>query len=74
MTQEKTEGLEAAGPQVRCDGLLSAADVCEWTLEKNTDFWQTSCGEEWNMPDNEGTPEENGINFCPMCGRKVVGT
>ena len=30
----------------------------------------SSCGESWTTID--GTPWENGMNFCPHCGAKMV--
>lgn len=45
-------------------------DVCEWTMEEGADWWQTSCGSEWTTSD--GTPADNGMNYCPMCGRKLM--
>jgi hypothetical protein len=32
-------------------------------------FWRGSCGIPWWM--ETGTPEENGMNFCPNCGRRL---
>lgn len=44
--------------------------ACEWTTEQNTDWWQSGCGQEWAIP--EGDPVENGMRFCPMCGKKLI--
>ena len=30
----------------------------------------SECGQEWCL--NDGTPEENGMNYCPHCGAKNV--
>lgn len=36
------------------------------------DHYQCSeCGEEWTLID--GTPEENGMRYCPNCGAKMDG-
>jgi DNA-directed RNA polymerase subunit RPC12/RpoP len=29
----------------------------------------SECGQEWCL--NDGTPEENGMNYCPHCGAKM---
>lgn len=51
-----------------------ATPRCRWqeTMGPDEDFWHTACGEDWVFP--EGGPNENKMNFCPMCGRpmKVV--
>jgi len=44
-------------------------EICVWTIEKNTDWYQTGCGEEWTML--SGTPSENGMRFCPICGKPL---
>lgn len=31
----------------------------------------TSCGEIWTL--NDGTPEENNMNYCPNCGADMRG-
>ena len=31
----------------------------------------TSCGEIWTL--NDGTPEENNMNYCPKCGANMRG-
>ena len=31
----------------------------------------SACGETWALDD--GTPEENGMNFCPRCGATMQG-
>lgn len=31
----------------------------------------SNCGEDWTTID--GTPFENGMNFCPQCGAKMDG-
>ncbi len=46
--------------------------VCHWTNDENEDYntWHGECGWEWDLDD--GTPKENGIIFCPSCGRPLV--
>lgn len=39
---------------------------CRW--EQNEDGqWETACGGTWEI--NEGAPAENGMGYCPRCGR-----
>lgn len=42
---------------------------CEWYQDENG-LYHTSCGEIYETI--AGTREENGIMFCPYCGREVV--
>jgi len=73
MTQVKTETMDAEGPQVRCDGLLSAAQVCNWKRRTETSGWRdTSCGKTWYIG-GIMTVEPEEIKFCPMCGGKIIG-
>lgn len=57
---------------------VPTADVVEvkhgvWSL--NTDDWFgdcykcSACGEEFIL--NEGTPKDNGYNYCPHCGARM---
>lgn len=43
--------------------------TCEWHQDENG-LYHTSCGEIYETI--AGTREENGIMFCPYCGREVV--
>ena len=47
-------------------------EACTWSYEEwsDGDMWKGECGVEWAMFD--GTPEENGMNFCPRCGKKLI--
>jgi len=49
----------------------SVREECEWkeVEEYEGESWETSCGENFVLPD--GTPEENKINYCHHCGKKV---
>lgn len=52
-------------PAVACSDLLA----CCWS-ESSNGAWATGCGELWEL--NDGTPKENGMKFCPCCGRKLT--
>ena len=45
-----------------------AMDVCVWT-DDSDGGWIRSCGVRWEC-DYE-TPTDNGMNFCPRCGRRL---
>ena len=45
-------------------------DSCTWTFSNYDDHWSGTCGVEWIFPD--GGPEENGVKFCPKCGKSVA--
>ena len=44
--------------------------VCRWRLEDDdSGLWAGDCGAMWTFTD--GSPEENEMAYCPMCGRKL---
>ena len=44
--------------------------ICVWSQDsEDSDIWLTGCGEAFTF--NEGTPEENGVNYCVFCGHQV---
>ena len=44
--------------------------ACVWSrADDDTDLWEGSCGVAWVLW--EGTPAENGMNYCPRCGAKL---
>ena len=45
-------------------------ESCTWTFSNYDDHWSGTCGVEWIFPD--GGPEENGVKFCPKCGKSVA--
>jgi hypothetical protein len=47
---------------------VSKLGACIWSY--GDEYWSTSCGQEFVMI--EGTPKENGYNFCPSCGKPLV--
>ena len=42
--------------------------ICVW--EEIEDFWETECGKAYSITD--GTPKENGMNYCLYCGKRLV--
>lgn len=42
---------------------------CEWRGDCDYWAWETKCGSTFTF--ESGGPKENGIAFCPGCGRKV---
>ena len=45
---------------------------CKWKMDSNPDYevWESTCGNAFVL--NEGTPEENEMNYCPYCGGKLI--
>lgn len=43
---------------------------CTWSFSSYDDHWSGTCGAEWVF--NDGGPEENGVKFCPKCGKSVA--
>ena len=50
------------------------ANSCEWHYNEgkivNDEEWVGQCGAAWSFFD--GTPKENGMDFCPKCGGKLI--
>lgn len=44
-------------------------EPCLWTEDALDGGWIGSCGIRWEC-DYE-TPKDNGMNFCPRCGRRL---
>lgn len=75
-------GMTLAGPvyapAVKAGGQQNAPqnipeiipDSCTWTFSSYDDHWSGTCGAEWVF--NDGGPEENGVKFCPKCGKSVA--
>lgn len=63
------------GAILECESFLSRAPVekakvCEWVQEEfESEHWSGECGIEWIT--FEDTPKNNGMNFCPKCGRPL---
>ena len=59
-------------PSVSSSGeVTGCAEKCEWSMEENTDWWQSGCGEEWSFSGHYG-PVSNGMRFCPFCGKELI--
>jgi len=43
---------------------------CGWSQDEWSESWSAGCGCEWVFPD--GGPAENGMKFCPSCGKPVA--
>jgi rubrerythrin len=47
------------------------ANETVWEYDEEYDYWQCKkCDLHWTMLD--GTPEENGMKYCPKCGRAIT--
>lgn len=49
-----------------------APAVCTWALDNALDGgpYETACGNSFEI--NDGSPAENGMKFCPFCGKSIV--
>ena len=45
---------------------------CAWTEQDEGEYYSTSCGHDFFL--DSGTPADNGMRFCPMCGKTLVCT
>jgi len=46
-------------------------ETCTWTPNDLYETWESDCGLEWAIP-NDSDPKENGMEFCPKCGKPLV--
>ena len=44
-------------------------EKCKWHVSFD-EVWTSDCGLLWEFNDN-GTPEQNEVYYCPKCGKKV---
>lgn len=53
---------------IRDDANCKEINQCYWAKidDEMMDYWQTSCENAFAFED--GTPIDNGFNFCPYCG------
>lgn len=45
-------------------------NLCTWREVNEGEYWQTSCGKSFIL--NNGTPKENGMNYCCYCGDALI--
>ncbi len=43
--------------------------TCQWAEDADGGPWETSCGHLFIL--NDGGPNENGLKFCPFCGKPL---
>jgi len=43
--------------------------ICVWEYDDTDDFWTTSCRHGFIL--NAGGPADNGLRFCPYCGKAL---
>lgn len=51
------------------DCLTGNNTTCTWEYEDMYDYWETSCGKAFCL---DGTPMENGVQFCFYCGGRLA--
>ena len=45
--------------------------TCMWECVDTDEWvWESECGEEWIL--TEGTPRQNGMAYCPFCGKRMI--
>jgi len=49
--------------------VLESMNECKWVYDGFDASWEGSCGVKWQF--TEGTPSDNGCNFCMRCGKKL---
>lgn len=72
------EGAEILTAEAYSDLCLRASNGCKTGKWIEKDGWDgdvyydcSACGESWTTI--EGTPWDNGMNYCPHCGAKMEG-
>lgn len=63
--EEHLAKLELAKPYI--EG--KPCKKCKWKYDDIHDFWGTNCGKSFTLI--EGEPKDNGMNFCPYCGKEL---
>ena len=56
---------------------IPTADVApvahgHWIESDHGSYLCSVCGEDWTL--NDGTPDENDMNYCPRCGARMEET
>ncbi len=49
---------------------MSGDKTTIWTYDEYDEAWECqNCKIYWQL--NDGTPQENGVKFCPGCGQEI---
>lgn len=66
-----TKVAEATKPQNPAGSAPTPGSVtCCWRAQLyDEQVWDTECGEKWTL--TNGTPCDNGMNFCFSCGKRI---
>lgn len=64
MTDEKNSGAD------KIVGSSDGLATCEWWYDLGDDVWATHCDNMFSFVVDG--PKENGMNFCPYCGKPLV--
>jgi len=49
---------------------LNALLCCHWAETEEGAYWATGCDGAFTIID--GTPKDNGMIYCPYCGKKIA--
>lgn len=61
---------ERLSPESRHNLNMRLAYPCEWHIsDEDGSVWESTCGLLWVIID--GTPTENGMQYCPKCGKQL---
>ena len=50
-------------------GPLGPPGSCRWYYDEDGELYTTLCGQSWHFV--EGDASENGVEYCPFCGRPI---
>lgn len=65
---DKAQAALAGQPQ---RSYSAAKETAIWSEDENCEMWECSeCKTAWTFPADG--PEENGMKYCPVCGRRIV--
>lgn len=67
----KDEAIDAIEMYIDALTVTNVAPVArgEWIESDHGSYVCSLCGEDWLL--NDGTPEENHMNYCPRCGARM---
>lgn len=74
-TNGKSELLQRAEKLAEDTAKLAervGGSTCEWKSDDSDHSWEGQCGTKWQFFDDG--PTENGMKFCPGCGKPVLVT